>query len=155
VPGDESNTTIIPPAEESLLAGVEPRIFRITMMLGVAGTAAFWLWRGAGWAGGFAIGAALSGLSFYWMKSAVSRLSELAAAPAPSDNEGANPRPRPGSGGTVFRFVLRYALIGVIGYVIFRSSVLSLEAFFAGLFVGVAAVLVEIGYQVWLGFRRA
>jgi hypothetical protein len=50
------------------------------------------------------------------------------------------------------RFILRYALIALAGYVIFCSSVLSLPAFFAGLFVAIAAVLVEIVYQLGRGF---
>ena len=149
----DKTASTIPPAEEKLLAGVEPRIARIMLVLGLLGTAAFWLWRGAAWAGGFAIGAALSGLSFHWMKSAVTALSDsITSQQADSGaQEGAS---RPRSGGAIFRFVLRYALIGLAGYVIFRSSVLSLAAFFAGLFVAVAAVLAEVAYQLYLGFRR-
>jgi hypothetical protein len=143
----------IPPAEQQLLAGVEPRIFRIMLALGIVGAAVFFLWRGAGWAGGFAVGAALSGLSFHWMKSAISTLTD-SVAPSATAQSGERAPARPRTGGAVFRFVLRYALIGAVGYVIFRSSVLSLAAFFAGLFVAVAAVLVEIGYEVYLGFRR-
>jgi hypothetical protein len=55
----------------------------------------------------------------------------------------------------VGRFILRYGLIGLAGYVIFRSSVISLAAFFVGLFVSIVAVLAEIGYQIYLSFRRA
>jgi hypothetical protein len=53
----------------------------------------------------------------------------------------------------VARFVLRYALIGVAGYAIFRSSTLSLEAFFAGLFIAIGAILAEAAYQIYRGFR--
>jgi hypothetical protein len=141
------NQTTIPPGEQRLLAGVEPRIQRATLALGAIGAAAFWLWQGAGWAAGFAVGAALSALSFHWMKGAVNKLAETALA------ADAGSRPR-GSGGAVFRFILRYGLIGLAGYVIFRSSVISLVAFFAGLFVSIVAVLVEIGYQLYTGFRR-
>ena len=146
-----SNSTEIPDAEQRLLAGVEPRIMRITLALGVLGAIAFWLWRGAGWAVGFAIGAALSGLSFAWMKAAVHTLTDAAVASA--RNAPPPPGRRGGSAGAVIRFVLRYALIGLAGYVIFRSSAVSLAAFFAGLFVSVAATLGEIGYQIYLSFR--
>lgn len=141
----------IPPEEQRLLAGVEERIFRTTLVLSILGGAGFWLWRGAGWAVGFAVGAALSILSFQWMKTAIDALAETALATASNAEVGGNRQRR--AGGAMARFVLRYALIGIAGYVIFRSSVVSLVAFFAGLFVAIAAALLEVGYQIYLSFR--
>ncbi|MBI2820209.1 MAG: ATP synthase subunit I [Acidobacteria bacterium] len=141
----------IPPEELKLLVGVEPRIFRTTLLLGIIGAATFWLWRGPGWATGFAIGASLSALSFQWMKTAINVLADKAIS-AGSNVEPAS-KPKRGTAGAVARFVLRYALIGIAGYVIFRSSIVSLVAFFAGLFVTIVAALVEVGYQIYLGFR--
>lgn len=141
----------IPPEELKLLAGVEPRIFRTTLLLGIIGAATFWLWRGPDWATGFAIGAALSALSFQWMKTAIHALADEAVSAGSNVKPGS--KPKRGGAGTVARFVLRYALIGIAGYVIFRSSVVSLAAFFAGLFVAIAAVLGEVGYQIYLSFR--
>ena len=86
------------------------------------------------------------------MKTAVGALAEAFVAHAVSGS--AQPRPRRGTTGVVARFVLRYALIGLAAYVIFRSSSLSLAAFFAGLFVAIAAILAEVAYQVYLGFRN-
>jgi len=134
----------VPEAEKRLLAGVEGRIARAMAVLGLAGAAGFWLWRGGSWAAGFAIGAVLSALNFLWMKNAVSMLADAVSS---------DPQPSKGQSGTVARFVLRYALIGLAGYAIFRSSAISLGAFFAGLFVAVGAILVEAGYQVYRGFR--
>ena len=152
-PNEHSDALSAIPAEErQLLGGVEPRILRTTLILGVLGSAAFWIWRGAGWAGGFAIGAALSGLSFQWMKTAI---NTIAATITPDPSPGStSSKPKAGVAAATVRFVLRYALIGIAGYVIFRSSVMSLPAFFAGLFVAIAAVLAEVGYQIYLGFRR-
>ena len=141
----------IPAEELKLLGGVEPRIFRSIWIVGLAGTAAFWLWRGPGWAAGFAVGAALSALSFQWMKTAINTLADTILLEAsPSEPAGVSKRR---SAGAVARFVLRYALIAAAGYVIFRSSVISLVAFFAGLFVAIAATLMEVAYQVYLSFR--
>ena len=140
----------IPEAELRLLAGVEPRILRAMAAVGILGTIGLGLWRGWPWAGGFAVGAALSALSFHWMKAAVNAISKTIPQ---STVVGVEP-PRRRASGAIFRFVLRYALIGIAGYVIFRSSVLSLAAFFAGLFVSVAAVLAEITYQLYLAFHR-
>ena len=55
----------------------------------------------------------------------------------------------------VLRVMLRYALIGVIGYVIFKSSFVSLSAFFIGLFLFLGAILIEMAYEVYSGFRGA
>ena len=141
----------IPAEELKLLGGVEPRIFRSIWIVGLAGTAAFWLWRGPGWAAGFAVGAALSALSFQWMKTAINTLADtILLGASPGEPAGVSKRR---SAGAVARFVLRYALIAVAGYVIFRSSVISLVAFFAGLFVAIAATLMEVAYQVYLSFR--
>jgi hypothetical protein len=134
----------IPEAEQTLLAGVEGRIARAMAVLTLAGGAGFWLWRGWHWAAGFAVGAALSALNFLWMKNAVSMLAEAATS---------DPQPKRSHSGTVARFVLRYALIGLAGYAIFHSSAISLEAFFAGLFVAMGAILAEAVYQVYHGSR--
>ena len=134
----------IPAAERELLAGAERRIARIMWVLGVAGTGLCGFWGGWRWAAGFAIGAVLSALNFHWMKTAVSAVAEAASSPTPP----ANPRR-----GVVARFVLRYALIGLAGYVIFKSSLISLGAFFLGLFLVIAAILAEIACQVYGAFR--
>ena len=144
-PETEQSISEIPEAEQKLLAGVEGRIARLMAVLAVAGTAGFWMWRGGSWAAGFFIGAVLSALNFLWMKNAVSLLADAVAPERP---------PAKGQAGTVARFVLRYALIGLAGYAIFHSSAISLGAFFAGLFTAVGAILAEAGYQVYRGFRE-
>jgi len=53
------------------------------------------------------------------------------------------------------RLALRYVLIGVAAYVIFKSSLISLRAFFLGLFLFIAAVLAEIMYEVYYSFRNS
>ncbi len=100
-----------------------------------AGSLALLVWKGPRHGGGFALGSALSILNFHWMKGAVDALAGLSARRAP----------------IVAKFLLRYALIIAAGYVIFRSSVLSLSAFLAGLFVFVAGILVEMVYELATG----
>src|SRR3972149_7437738 len=99
----------IPAEEQKLLAGVEPRIFRSIWIVGLAGPAAFWLWRGPGWAAGFAVGAARSALSFQWMKTAINTLADTVLLRASRSEHGGVSKRR--SAGAVARFVLRYALI--------------------------------------------
>jgi hypothetical protein len=124
-------------------------------VLGGLGTGACWLWRGPGWGAGFAVGAFLSALNFHWMKTAVTALADLAASPPIEPADAGAPRRQVRSGGIVIRFMLRYALIGVAGYAIFKSSFISLGAFFLGLFLFVAAISAEMGYQIYRGFRSS
>lgn len=167
--------TAIPAPEAELLAGTEWRINRAMLVLGMAGTVVCSVWGGMAWGAGFAIGAALSALNFRWMKGAVHALADAAmgqlaqpprnehageggAESQPEEEPGQGPaqRAQPGRGmGVVVRFVLRYALIGLVAYAIFISSFVSLGAFFAGLFVFIAAILAEVGYEIYAAFRSA
>jgi len=151
----------IPADQERFLSGTGRRINRSMLILAFAGVAICWMWRGAMWAGGFAAGALLSALNFHWLTRAVSTIAEQAAAPGASQNTSQNqeqlsrPAPRRRSTGLVLRVMLRYALIGLIGYVIFKSSLVSLSAFFIGLFLFLGAILIEMTYEVYSGFRGA
>jgi hypothetical protein len=163
----------LPASEAELLAGTEQRINRAMWALGAVGTVLCLVWRGWGWAAGFAIGALLSALNFRWMKSAAQAVADAATTPAPSAGPGlasvsgnagaavpaaqeaasepsAPTRP---TGAVWLRFVFRYALIGLVGYAIFKSSFVSLGAFFLGLFLFIAAILAEVAYQVYRAFR--
>ena len=163
----------IPPAELELLAGTEQRINRAMWALGAAGTLLCFLGGGWSWGTGFAVGAALSALNFRWMKTGVQALADAAslsdASPAAepaslpgkaessageSSEQGipeASPPPRPRA--VWGRFVLRYALIGLVGYAIFKSSFVSLGAFFLGLFLLIAAILAEVAYEIYRALR--
>lgn len=163
----------IPTPEAELLAGTERRIGKAMWALGAAGTILCGLWKGWGWAAGFAIGAVLSALNFRWMKLAAHAVADAASGPSSSAAPGqasvsdtasaaataveegvpeqsAPPRP---AGAVWVRFVLRYALIGLVGYAIFKSSFVSLGAFFLGLFLFIAAILAEIAYQIYCAFE--
>ncbi len=150
----EEGSSQIPAAEQALLAGAEQRIGRGIWILGIAGIGACWLWGGWSWGVGFTVGAALSALNFHWMKGAVGTLADLASSQAVQEAAGEPPR-KPETAPVVIRFVLRFALIGIAGYVIFKSSFISLGAFFAGLFLFLAAILAEVAYQVFAAFRRS
>jgi len=104
-------------------------------MLWLAGTGALtaWIWRGWPWALGFAAGAAASLLNFRWLHHLVASLGEGRRAP----------RKR-----LVFFLAGRYLLLGLCGYVIVKVFGLSLAAALIGLFVAVAAVILEIVYEL-------
>lgn len=124
-------------------------MYRFLLVLGVSGAAVCWLWRGWRWAAGFAVGSALSALNFHWMYRAIDSITRP-FLPHSGREHDAPVRPH-GAFGSAFRIMLRYALIAGVGYAIFVSSFISLEAFFAGLFLFVGAVLVEVFYELWYG----
>jgi len=91
----------------------------------------------------FAAGALISMLNFYWLALTVR------AAGARAEASGG----RSGRAGVMVRFLLRYLLIALAAYVIFRSSADSLYGFFAGLSVPVAAILIEAGLEIYGALR--
>ena len=92
---------------------------------------------------GFAIGCAIAGLNFYAIKRVVGTLADRV-----TQQQTAKPR------GTTFRFALRYVLVGLVVYVIFKSSFASFNALLAGLFLPVPAILAEAGYELVVLLRR-
>lgn len=93
---------------------------------------------------GFALGGGISYANFYWLEKIVAGLGDLAA------REGGTATSR-----QVFRrFVLRYVLMAVIAFVILTVSRESLYGLFAGLFLPVAAMLCEAGYEAYVALVR-
>jgi hypothetical protein len=114
---------------------------RIQTFMQVLGTAAlitaciFFGWRiGLG----FALGATIAYLNFHWLKKVVAGLAELTIGSGTPVS----------SRGVVHRFLLRYFLMAIIAFVILTVSRESLYGLFAGLFLPVAAILCEAGYEV-------
>ena len=112
------------------------RITNTTLVLGAAGAAAAAALAGLPGAIGFLLGAGASYLNFRWLKRLVDSLGATAVSGRP-------PRAR------VAVFLgLRYLLLGAGAYVILKSSAVSLPAALAGLFVSVAAVVLEIVFEL-------
>lgn len=87
---------------------------------------------------GFALGAGISYLNFHWLEKVVAGIAELTI----SSGTAASSR------GVVHRFLLRYFLMALVAFVILTVSRESLYGLFAGLFLPVAAILGEAGYEV-------
>jgi hypothetical protein len=111
------------------------RIQFLMVFLSVAGLVAAAVYGGWRWAAGYLLGAIASYANFRWLKQIVSALSDAAARKPPSTR-------------VAVIFGLRYLLLGISAYVILNFSTLSLAAAFAGLFVSVAAVILEILYEL-------
>lgn len=108
------------------------RISRAAFAIGAGGLIAATLWRGWTWGAGFALGAAVSWLNFHWLKQIVDALG----------------RSRPTRRRIAILAGLRYALLGGGAYVILHYSSVSMTAALLGLFVAVAAVIVEICFEL-------
>lgn len=129
---------------EAAAAAIFRRIFLYMVALLIAGVSVLWLKFGKGMALSFLIGGAISLINFYWLKKTLAALVDAVALAGK----------RRSAAGIVFRFVLRYLLIAVAAYVIFRSSELSMYGLCAGLSLPVGAVLIEAVYTVFGALRR-
>jgi hypothetical protein len=129
---------------DSNYAAAEHRIEWMTLGLGVAGALfvlARWGWRpGAG----VALGAALAWLNFRWLKQGVVALVRLSTAQAGSEHVRV-----PMS--VYVKFFGRFALLLVVVYVILSRSWLPVAAVLGGLFAVIAAVMIELMWELVRG----
>lgn len=92
---------------------------------------------------GLAVGGVVSFLNFYWLKKVVAGVAAAAARTGTATS----------SRRIVQRFLLRYILMAIAAFVILTVSRDSLYGFFAGLFLPVAAMLCEAGYETYRVLR--
>ncbi len=111
------------------------RIARFLVGVAAAGTAVAGAAGGWRWGAGFLIGATAAWFNFRWMKRLVGAL-------------GGGPAHSP------VRLALRYFLLGGCAYVIVRFSRLPALAAIAGLFVLIAAVFIEIFFELLYARKR-
>ena len=102
-----------------------------------------WRWGMAGLVG-FSVGSFLSYLNFLWLSRGVEAIADRITEQG-SQEKGAS---------AVIKAVLRYALVGVAGYAIFKSSNYAFYAFFAGLCLPVAAMLCEAAFELFISLRK-
>ena len=117
--------------DEQLLDHAVVRMLRGIVAIGGAGSLLLLALKGWTWGAGFALGAVVSWYNFRWLKQIVEALG------------GKRPRAR-----LAVILGCRYLLLGGGAYVIVSFSPISLPAALAGLFVSVAAVIVEILFQL-------
>lgn len=130
-------------AAETFYSGAYARIVRFMAALGVLTTLVLGAVVGVRFAAGFAAGCVVAFVNFYWLKQAVEALTERLAGGGESS-----------SSGVVARFVLRFGLMALVAYVIFKSSTVSVYGFLAGLFLPVAGICCEAAYEAYVALRR-
>jgi len=143
---EPSNSREVPPSDpetEQFYAQAYARMMRCMLVVALFAAPVFF-WR-PGWkfALAFLLGATLSLLNFRWLERTVYGLSELLIK---------SPKAQP-SGRVVRRFLFRYLLIAVGAYVIFKSSVIAVYGFFAGLSLPVVGVFCEAVYELFTTLR--
>lgn len=129
---------------ESFTTRALPRMFRTMVIVSaVLVLPAFWRYGLAG-ASGFATGGAISCINFRALQRSVESLADRIVN-----------RQSPEKGGRiVFRFLVRYALVGAAAYAIFNSSFLAFRGFLWGLCLPVAAMMIEAALEAVVAFRE-
>jgi len=144
----DQRSSELSPADLRLLGFNEralSRMFRAMLAVSVLLVGpAFWRY---GWIGatGFAAGAAVSCLNFRALERSVEALAERIV----------NRQSHEKGGRIVLRFLLRYGLVAVVAYAIFRGSALAFRGFLWGLCVPVAAMMIEAVLEALAAFRKS
>jgi hypothetical protein len=132
------------PMPQAFYSGAYARILRFMVVLAALAVMAVFVRFGAVVAAGFIVGCLIAVVNFHWLKRVVSALADRATATGK----------RQSSQGVVLRFLLRYFLIAVAAYAIFKISRDSLYGLLGGLFLPVGAILMEAVYELYAALRR-
>ncbi len=132
------------PKLEAFYSRVIPRMLRVMLI-----SAAVLLWpafRFYGWKGlvGFAAGSAVSYINFHLLVRGVEGLADRVV------NRQSQEKGRV----IVWRFLLRYGLVAIIAYAIFKGSSLAFRGFLWGLCLPVVAMMIEAAVEAYVAFRN-
>lgn len=122
------------PSEEDIYRTAVSRMLRLMAVFAAGGTLLLFAWRGWKWGAGFAFGAGVAWINFLLLKKLADSLGATGSKP-------------PSSGSAVF-LGSRYLILGAVVYATLRFTSISMLAAVIGLFVSLAAVLVEILFEL-------
>lgn len=131
------------PRSELFYAAALQRVLRTVLALGIVLPPAVWWRYGLAVALGFFLGAAVSWLNFKSLVRGVEALMDRIADTQSGER----------GGSVVLRFLLRYVLVGILAYVIFRGSFQAFWGFLVALGLPVAAILGEAAYEAYGALR--
>jgi hypothetical protein len=109
-------------------------MLRTTALFAGGGSLVLLVWRGWKWGAGFAFGAGVAWVNFLLLKKLADSLGVTGLKP-------------PSTGSAVF-LGSRYLILGALVYATLRFTSISMLAAAIGLFVSLAAVLVEILFEL-------
>jgi small-conductance mechanosensitive channel len=131
-------------AGERFFAAAYERIVRLMFLLLATFVVLFWATLTLRFALGFLAGGVIAILNFVSLKKLVIAFADRVIA------SGGQRR----SSGLVLRFLLRYGLVAVAAYAIFKSSAMSAYGLLAGLGLPVPAIMIEAGFELYGSLRR-
>ena len=133
-----------PSSDEHFFAAAYERIIRILAVLLPCLTVLFWIFFNHRFAVGFVVGGVIAIINFLSLKKLVIAFADRVIASS-GDRR---------SSGLVLRFVLRYGIIAVAGYAIFKSSAMSAYGLLVGLGIPAVGIMIEAGYELYGSWRR-
>jgi len=131
-------------ADESFFSAAFERIVRNLVILLPCVAAILWLSFNHRFAVGFLAGGVIAIVNFLSLKRLVIAFADRVIASQGKER----------SSGLMMRFVLRYGLVAVAGYAIFKSSAMSAYGLLAGLGIPAVGIMIEAGYELYGWFRR-
>lgn len=141
---DEGSSGQLAGADDRFFSAAFQRIVRTLVILLPCIALILWLAFNHRFAVGFLIGGAIAIVNFLSLKRLVIAFADRVIASHGKER----------SSGLVLRFLLRYGLVGVAGYAIFKSSAMSAYGLLAGLGIPAIGIMIEAGYELYGSFRR-
>ena len=141
---EEPASTNQPDSDAPFFAAAFRRIIQILAVLIPCGTIALWFFFNHRFAIGFVIGGVIAIVNFLSLRKLVIAFADRVIASSGAQR----------SSGLVLRFVLRYGIIAVAGYVIFKSSAMSAYGLLVGLAIPAVGIMIEAGYELYGSWRR-
>jgi hypothetical protein len=132
------------PEAEHFFSGAVSRIVSVFLGFGVVCLPLVGWRYGVPVAIGFTAGGLVSWINFAWLARGVEGLTARIV----------DEQSRERGGAVMLRFVLRYALVGIVAYAIFKGSFQAFRGFLFGLCLPVAGMLGEAVYEAHAAFRR-
>jgi hypothetical protein len=127
----------------ALYARALPRMLRVMLVVSLPLLVPAWWFYSWPGAIGFAAGALVSYVNFRALARGVEGLADRIV----------NQQSREKGRKIVLRFLVRYGLVGVVAYAIFKGSTLAFRGFLWGLCLPVAAMMVEAAFEAYVAFR--
>ena len=131
-------------ADESFFSAAYQRIVRTLIILLPFAATVLWLSFNHRFAVGFLVGGVIAIVNFLSLKRLVIAFVDRVITSHGKER----------SSGLVLRFLLRYGLVAMAGYAIFKSSAMSAYGLMAGLGIPAVGIMIEAGYELYGSWRR-
>src|SRR5437763_3447952 len=142
---DVSTHPEVPPKiNERFFASAYERIVRILLIFLPGLSLLLWAFFNHRFALGFFVGGVIAIINFLSLRKLVIAFAYRVISSAGERR----------SSGLVLRFLLRYALIAIAGYAIFKSSSMSAYGLLVGLAIPAVGIMIEAAYELYGALRR-